>query len=115
MKFESTLDFFILFIVFIKIVFLLSALGNVLLTHIPVSISKTIGIKDSQLLYWKERTEFIFIVSMAVLLVYHFRPGHLKPISDETYGCEALLIGDSKEAIIIIYSLTLFIIFKLNL
>lgn len=100
MKFESTLDFFILFIVFIKIVFLLSALGNVLLTHIPVSISKTIGIKDSQLLYWKERTEFIFIVSMAVLLVYHFRPGHLKPISDETsllfflFGC--ILIITSK-------------------
>lgn len=93
MKLESTLDFFILFIIFIKIVFVLSALGNLFLTHMPASISKTIGIKDSQLLYWKERTEFIFIVSMAVLLVYHFRPGHLKPISSETsllfflFGC----------------------------
>ena len=100
MKLESTLDFFILFIIFIKIVFVLSAIGNLFLTHIPVSISKTIGIKDSQLLYWKERTEFIFIVSMAVLLVYHFRPGHLKPISSETsllfflFGC--ILIITSK-------------------
>ena len=93
MKLESTLDFFILFIIFIKIVFLLSAVGNLFLTHMPASISKAIGIKDATLLYWKERTEFIFIVSMSVLLVYHFRPGHFIPISSETsllfflFGC----------------------------
>ena len=100
MKLESTLDFFILFIIFIKIVFVLSALGNLFLTHMPASISKKIGIKDSTLVYWKERTEFIFIVSMSVLLVYHFRPGHLKPISAESsllfflFGC--ILIVTSK-------------------
>lgn len=100
MKFESTLDLFILFIIFVKIVFVLSAIGHLLLTHIPVTISKKIGIKDSKLVYWKERTEFIFIVSMSVLLVYHFRPGHLKPISSESsllfflFGC--ILIITSK-------------------
>lgn len=100
MKLESTLDFFILFIVFIKLVFLFSAIGNVVLTHMPTSISKKIGISDAKLLYWKERTEFIFIISMSVLLIYHFRPGHLKPIPAESsllfflFGC--ILIITSK-------------------
>jgi len=93
MKFESTLDFFVLFIVLIKIVFLLSALGHVFLTHMPTSISKKMSIDDAKLLYWKERTEFIFIISMSTLLIYHFRPGHMKPISSESsllfflFGC----------------------------
>ena len=100
MKFDSTLDFFILFIILIKIVFVLSAIGHLFLTNVPVSISKKIGIKDSTLVYWKERTEFIFIVSMSILLVYHFRPGHLKAISSESsllfflFGC--ILIITSK-------------------
>jgi hypothetical protein len=100
MKFESTLDFFILFIIFVKIVFVLSAIGHLFLTHMPVNISNKIGVKDSTLVYWKERTEFIFIVSMSILLVYHFRPGHLKPISSESsllfflFGC--ILIITSK-------------------
>jgi hypothetical protein len=29
---------------------------------------------DSNLLYWKDHTEFVFIISMAVLLIYHFHP-----------------------------------------
>ena len=91
MKFESTLDFFILFIVFIKLVFLLSAIGHVVLTHLPKSMKLTID--DAKLIYWKERTEFIFIASMSILLIYHFRTGHVKPVSSESallfflFGC----------------------------
>lgn len=95
MKFESTLDFFILFIVFIKLVFLLSAIGHVVLTHLPKSTK--LNIDDTKLVYWKERTEFIFVASMSILLIYHFRPGHNKPISSETallfflFGCISII------------------------
>jgi len=95
MKFESSLDFFILFIVFIKLVFLLSAVGHVVLTHLPKSIK--LNIDDAKLVYWKERTEFIFVASMSILLIYHFRPGHNKPISSESallfflFGCISIV------------------------
>ena len=84
MKLESTVDFFVVFIIFIKIVFVVAAIGHVVLTHLPASIAKHINVSDAKLVYWKERSEFIFIASMACLLIYHFRPGHLKPISKET-------------------------------
>lgn len=93
MKFDSTLDLFIVFIIFIKLVFVFSAIGHLVLTHLPSSITNKISVSDVKLIYWKERTEFIFIVSMSLLLIYHFRPGHLKPISTESmmlfflFGC----------------------------
>jgi len=97
MKFESTLDFFIVFIIFIKLVFVFSAIGHLVLTHLPSNVTNKIGVSDAKLIYWKERTEFIFIVSMSVLLIYHFRPGHLKPISTESsllfflFGCVLII------------------------
>ena len=39
---------------------------------------------DSKLVYWKERSEFVFVICMALLLIYYFRPGHMKPIERET-------------------------------
>lgn len=95
MKFESTLDFFLLFIIVIKLVFLLSAIGNVVLTHLPKGVK--LNIDDAKLVYWKERSEFIFIASMSILLIYHFRPGHNKPISNESallfflFGCISII------------------------
>jgi hypothetical protein len=84
-KLDSTIDLFILFIIFIKLVFVFSAIGHVLLTHLPKSIfGKDVDVKDAKLVYWKERTEFIFIVSMAILLIYYFRPHYLKPITNES-------------------------------
>jgi hypothetical protein len=56
-----------------------------MLTHLPKSIfGKDANVKDAKLVYWKERTEFIFIASMSLLLIYYFRPGHLKPITSES-------------------------------
>ena len=95
MKFESSLDFFILFIVLIKLLFLLSAVGHVVLTHLPKTLK--LDIDDAKLLYWKERTEFIFVSSMSILLIYHFRPGHNKHISSESallfflFGCISII------------------------
>ena len=82
LKFETSLDLFILFIVLIKIVFVLSAIGHLVLSH--TSNTKLQEKADPKLTYWKERTEFIFIISMSVLLIYHFKPGNNKQISEET-------------------------------
>ena len=80
-KFETTLDFFVFFIILIKIVFILSAVGHLFLSHASSNKAKQL---DPKFLYWKKRTEFIFIASMAILLIYHFKPGKNKPISEET-------------------------------
>jgi len=82
LKFETSLDFFIFFIIFIKIVFIISAIGHLILSH---SINSKATKIDSKLVYWKELTEFIFIISMAILLIYHFHPYLSKiHISEET-------------------------------
>ena len=83
LKFDTTLDYFIFFIILIKLIFIVSALGHIILTF--TSNEKLLEKVDPKLLYWKERTEFVFIVSMAVLLIYHFHPRlSKKPISEET-------------------------------
>ncbi len=87
MKLESPIIIFILFIIFIKIVFILAAIGHVILTHFLKKDDNGNNKKenvDAKLVYWKERTEFIFVISMALLLIYYFRPGHIKPIDSET-------------------------------
>jgi hypothetical protein len=94
MKFEKPVDMFVLFIILIKIVFILTAIGHVILSHMSKKNEKN-GEKgngkeekeektDAKLIYWKERTEFIFVVCMSLLLIYYFRPGHMKPIDRET-------------------------------
>jgi hypothetical protein len=82
LKLESKLDIFVLFIIFIKTVFVVSAVGHFLLSHSHnMGLQKTI---DPKFVYWKERTEFIFIVSMSVLLLYYFRPNKEHDINKET-------------------------------
>lgn len=89
MKIESSIDMFVLFIIFIKVVFVLTAIGHVILTHMPAkkdangSNNKDAKEKDAKLVYWKERTEFIFIASMSILLIYYFNPRSMKPLTKE--------------------------------
>ena len=83
MDLKSDINFFVFFIIFIKIVFILTAIGHIILTHVSKKTDTTNSI-DSKLMWWKERTEFIFIISMSMLLIYYFRPGHLKHINNET-------------------------------
>jgi hypothetical protein len=82
MKLENTFDFFILFIIFIKIIFIVSAIGHIILTHAHNIF--IVDKLDPKLVYWKERTEIIFNISMALLLIYHFRPNVSVPINKET-------------------------------
>jgi len=76
------LDFFIYFIIFIKIVFVIAAIGHIVLSH-----SKNVYLIDNidpRFMYWKERTEFIFIASMSFLLIYYFKPGSKEHVTKET-------------------------------
>ena len=91
MSFKEPIDMFILFIIFIKVVFILTSIGHVILTHMTrkgsdsnSNTDKKKQEKDEKLMYWKERTEFIFIASMAILLIYYFNPRSMKPLNKET-------------------------------
>ncbi len=81
-KLETSIDYFLLFIVVIKVIFVLAAIGHIILSH---SANKKAAKADPKLVHWKERTEFIFIISMAILLIYHFNPRWpQKEINSET-------------------------------
>lgn len=67
----SILPLFIYFIVFIKLVFLLSALSHVYFEKVKKSEEKS-----SFTLHWKERTEFIFTICMSIMLIFIFNPWH---------------------------------------
>jgi len=81
-KFEKGVDYLIFFIILVKIVFIISAIGHIFFSHSNSNQAKNI---DDKLLYLKERTEFIFIISMSILLIYHFNPRFAKKtINSET-------------------------------
>jgi hypothetical protein len=81
-KFEKWIDYLIFFIILVKIVFIISAIGHIYFSHSTINQAKNI---DDKFLYFKERTEFIFIISMSILLIYHFNPRFSKkPINSET-------------------------------
>lgn len=82
LKFETSLDYFVIFIILIKVIFVISAIGHIILSH---STTTDAAKTDAKLVYWKERTEFVFIISMSILLIYHFHPRlSKKPIGEET-------------------------------
>ena len=81
-KFEKEIDYLIFFIILVKIVFIISTIGHIYFSHSTIKSAKNI---DDKLIYFKERTEFVFIISMSILLIYHFNPRFSKtPINSET-------------------------------
>jgi hypothetical protein len=81
-KLETSLDYFLFFIIFIKVIFVISSIGHFILSKSTNAKAEKI---DPKFLYWKQRTEFIFSISMAILLIYHFNPYFSKkPIDQET-------------------------------
>jgi hypothetical protein len=82
LKFEKTLDYFLFFIILIKIIFVGAAVGHLFFSHF---YNEKTQLLDHKLLYWKERTEFVFIISMSILLIYQFHPLlSKKHLDDET-------------------------------
>jgi len=63
-------DMYITFAFFVKIVFIILAL-----THIFLKLKgKENSALDIKIKYWKERVEFVFVIIMALLLIYLFSP-----------------------------------------
>jgi hypothetical protein len=67
---------YVILVFIVKIIFIVLAVTNIYL--------KSTGKKDSSLdknvVYWKDRFEFIFAFLMALLLIYLFNPVHGKSI-----------------------------------
>lgn len=78
MKFQSWYDYFVVFIVIIKISFFILSLSLIYLKIKNHGKPETETMKT--LTYWKERVEFIFILDIAILLTYLFYPKREKPI-----------------------------------
>ena len=78
MKFQSWYDYFVVFIVIIKISFFILSLSLIYLKIKNHGKSETEIMKN--LTYWKERVEFVFILDIAILLTYLFYPKREKPI-----------------------------------
>jgi hypothetical protein len=99
-KLKTWIDYFLFFIIIVKIVFVISALGHLILSHSTNSRAQNI---DPQLVHLKQRAEFIFTVSMAILLIYHFNPRFSnKPIDIDSetsllfflFGCVIILTAN---------------------
>jgi len=75
-------DLYIILIIIIKIGFILMAISHL---YLKVKGNGNSNI-DKTVIYWKERFEFIFIVLMAILLIYLFNPRYdnTKLIDTET-------------------------------
>ena len=66
----SNYDIYIIFIILVKIGFIGLSATHLYLKH----NGKTNSEKDKEVLFWKERFEFVFIILMACLLIYLFNP-----------------------------------------
>jgi hypothetical protein len=72
-KMHKVIPYFIFFIIVVKISFAIAYFGHIILSHTDTFLDDLIG--EETLLYWKERSEFIFVICMSSLLIYHFLPG----------------------------------------
>ena len=78
-KIVSKLDIFLYFIIFIKLVFSLTYFLHIYFSKVNPNSQKGQEI-DPTILFWKERTEFIFIASMSALMIYIFNPWKTEPL-----------------------------------
>lgn len=78
-KIVSKLDIFLYFIIFIKLVFSLTYFLHIYFSKVNPNSEKGQQI-DPTILFWKERTEFIFIASMSALMIYLFNPWKTEPL-----------------------------------
>jgi hypothetical protein len=85
MKVETIVKHFVLFIILIKIGYSISYFTHIILDNYSGFSGFIFGSDfnsnfgsdfNVKILYWKEVTEFIFIVCMSILLIYHFFPDH---------------------------------------
>lgn len=75
----SKLDIFLYFIIFIKLTFSLTYFLHIYFSKVNPKSEKSQEL-DPRVLFWKERTEFIFIASMSALMIYLFNPWKKEPL-----------------------------------
>ena len=75
MKIEHILIVVIYFIIFIKVIFLISALGHLFFSKFNAKSQQSIELNE-KFTYWKSRSEFVFTILMAILLIFIFSPRH---------------------------------------
>jgi len=63
-------DIYITFIIIIKVLFLILTIVHAFLK----AKNKENSILNKKIVYWKERLEFVFILSMSLLLIFIFNP-----------------------------------------
>lgn len=71
---------FIIYVIIVKVVFIFLSITKIIVKHKNPTNTKL----NETLEFWRERTEFIFIVCMAILLIYLFYPGAKIQIDAET-------------------------------
>lgn len=73
MKIEVLIELFLYIIIGIKIFFILATVGHLILSHLS-NKSTNVNKVDLKFIYWKKRTEFVFIIFMALLMIFIFNP-----------------------------------------
>ena len=79
LNFITLFNYFIIFVIIVKIIYILASLGHLLLQHNGNNPDL-----DKKMYAIKKQSEFVFVACMAVLLIYHFNPNSgNKPVSKE--------------------------------
>ena len=71
---------FIIYIILVKVAFILLSITKIIVKHKNPVNTKLI----EKLEFWRERAEFIFIICMAILLICIFYPGIKIQLDEET-------------------------------
>lgn len=80
MKFNKWYDYFIVFILLIKLIY-----GILISIHLYLKIKGRDGDKyDSKIVFYKDQLEVVFVISMSILLLYLFYPKHVNPPEIDT-------------------------------
>ena len=77
MKLQSAIDVYVIFIIFIKVVFGISTLADLYLTKISKTKKPEL---DAKFLFWRQRAEFIFTISVSIILIMVFNPFSKAPL-----------------------------------
>jgi heme/copper-type cytochrome/quinol oxidase subunit 2 len=80
MKFNKWYDYFILFILIIKLIYIILAL-----IHLYLKIKgRENNSLDLKIVSYKDQLEIVFVISMSILLLYLFYPKHINPPEIDT-------------------------------
>ena len=98
---KNYINVFIVFIILVKIIFLLCVIGEITFNHYHKNTPQS-KYWEGIFKYWHERAEFIFTICIAILLIFIFRPRNNN------------IIYITKEMTILFYLFGLFLILTAN-